>query len=110
MGQFKPGQIGNPNGTKREKKFLAALERALSQDTADRLREAAEKLLTYAAAGEPWAINMLADRLDGRPKQQIEATDQEGRTLAIALVSYDPAQLQTPALPAPDSPGAGLRH
>lgn len=107
---FKPGQSGNPNGTKREKKFLAALERAIAQDQEQRLRDAAEKLLDFAAAGEPWAINMLADRLDGRPKQQIEATDEQGRTLAIALVSYDPAQLQAPALPAPDTSGSGLRH
>jgi len=107
---FKPGESGNPSGVQREKKFLAALERAIAQDTADRLREAAEKLLTYAAAGEPWAINMLADRLDGRPKQQIEATDEQGRSVAVAIIAYDPAQLQAKALPAPDPAEAGFRH
>ena len=107
---FKPGVIPNPSGFKKEKKFLAALERALAQDTADRLRQAAEQLLSFAAAGEPWAINMLADRLDGRPQQQLETTDGEGRTLAIAIVSYDPSPISTPALPAPDLEGAGLRH
>ena len=107
---FQPGESGNPTGTKREKKFLAALERAIAQDNQQRLRDAAEKLLDFAAAGEPWAINMLADRLDGRPKQQLEALDEQGRSVAIALIAYDPAQLQAPALPAPDTPEAGLRH
>src|SRR2546421_338832 len=107
---FKPGDVGNPNGTKREKKFLTALERASAQDNHQRLRDAAEKLLDFAAAGEPWAINMIADRLDGRPKQQIEATDDEGRPLAIALIAYHPAQLPAKALPAPDPESPGLRH
>lgn len=69
---FEPGQSGNPDGTKKERKFIAALDRAIAQDDGKRLRDAAEKLLTHAANGEPWAIGMLADRLDGKPKQQVE--------------------------------------
>lgn len=69
---FEPGQVGNPHGTKREKKFLSALERAIAQDDANRLRDAAEKVLDMAAAGEAWAVQFLADRLDGKPTQQIE--------------------------------------
>jgi hypothetical protein len=40
----------------------------------------------------------------------INATDAEGRPIAIALVAYDPTQVRTPALPAPDPIEAGLRH
>lgn len=69
---FKPGESGNPAGTQREKKFLSALERAVAQDNGKKLRDAADKLLDAAAAGEPWAINALADRLDGRPTQQVD--------------------------------------
>ena len=69
---WKPGQSGNPNGQQREKKFLAALERAISQDDGKKLRSAAEKLLDCAVAGESWAIQQLADRLDGKATQQIE--------------------------------------
>ena len=107
---FEPGQSGNPSGAKTEHKFKAALLRAIAQDNAERLRAAAEKLLDFAAAGEGWAIKELADRLDGRPNQQIQATDEEGRSLAIALVAYHTPQLPAPALPAPDPEGTGLRH
>jgi hypothetical protein len=69
---FVPGQIANPNGVKREKQFLDNLKRAIAQDNAVRLRAAAERVLDMAAAGEPWAVNFLADRLDGKPVQQVD--------------------------------------
>jgi hypothetical protein len=107
---FEPGQSGNPSGTKTERKFLAALLRAIAQDNSARLRQAAEKLLDFAASGEAWAIKELADRLDGRAPQAIQAQDADGRDLAIALIAYNPSQLPTPALPAPDTEISGLRH
>lgn len=69
---WKPGQSGNPSGAQREKKFLAALERAILQDDGVKLRAAAEKLLDCAVEGESWAIQQLADRLDGKASQQID--------------------------------------
>lgn len=108
---FEPGQSGNPSGTKTEHKFKAALLRAIAQDDAQRLRAAAEKLLDLAAGGEAWAIKELADRLDGRPNQQIQAIDEEGRSLAIALVTYsDSLQLSAPALPTPSMESTGRPH
>lgn len=107
---FEPGQSGNPSGKQTERKFKDALLRAIKQDNSERLREAAEKLLDLAAIGEPWAVKELADRLDGRPNQQIIAQDDEGRPLAIALIAYNPSQLHTEALPAPDPESTGLRH
>jgi len=53
------------------KPFLAALKRAIAQDDGKRVRECAETLLTKAAEGEPWAVGMLADRLDGKVTQPI---------------------------------------
>ena len=69
---WKPGQSGNPDGPVKQKKFLGALERAIAQDSGESLRKAALALLNNAASGEPWAIQMLADRLDGKPKQETE--------------------------------------
>ena len=64
--------IGNKNAVPRNKKlFGSALDRAIAQDEGRRLREAAEALLDAASNGEPWAINALADRLDGKPAQSI---------------------------------------
>lgn len=83
---FQPGQSGNPKGTQREKKFAAALERAIKQDDAKRLREAAEKLLDLAAAGEAWAVKELADRLDGRAAQSVEHSGEiELNSFAVPL-------------------------
>ena len=63
--------LGNTNATK-NKPFWHAVTRAIAQEDGKRLRDAAEMLLDAAAAGEPWAINTLADRLDGKPNQAIE--------------------------------------
>ena len=52
------------------KLFDQALKRAIAQDDGQRLRQAAETLLTLAASGESWAVRELADRLDGRPAQE----------------------------------------
>ena len=71
---WKVGQSGNPGGSVREKKFLQALERAVLADNGKKLRSAAEKLLSCAAEGEAWAIQQLADRLDGKPTQQVDMT------------------------------------
>ena len=74
------GQPGNDNATK-SKPFWATVTRAIAQEDGKRLREAAEKLLTEAAAGEPWAIQMLADRLDGKPHQSVAVGNPDGTNL-----------------------------
>jgi len=51
--------------------FKSALRRAIAQDDAVRVRSAVEKLLDKAAEGEQWALNMLADRMDGKPAQSV---------------------------------------
>jgi len=68
---WQPGQSGNPEGPGKHKRFQAALERAILQDNGKRMRMTAEILLTYAAKGEPWAVQMLADRTDGKAAQQL---------------------------------------
>lgn len=66
-------QPGNKEAAK-SKQFMGALQRAIAQDDGKRLRDSAEKLLDLAAAGESWAVKELADRLDGKPTQQVDAT------------------------------------
>ncbi len=75
---FEPGQSGNPAGTHKAKRFYNALDRAIAQDDSKRLRDAADKLLDLAAAGEPFAMQMLADRLDGKPVQQVVGSGDDG--------------------------------
>jgi len=82
----------------RKKRFLEALTRAVLADDGRRLRLAAESLLNQAAQGEPWAIQELANRLDGRPAQAIYEEDQEGNRVpfrgVIELVRSDTDRLQ----------------
>ena len=61
--------IGNKNACK-GKVWADALHRAIAQDKGARVRLAAEKLLDEASSGQQWAIRELADRLDGRPRQE----------------------------------------
>src|SRR5262249_39486675 len=77
---FQRGQVTNPNGARKERKFYQALLIALNADGPDiRLRKVAEMLVKQAMAGEPWAIKELADRIDGKvPQQSIITGDDEG--------------------------------
>jgi hypothetical protein len=61
--------IGNKNASK-GKVWSDALHRAITQDQGNRVRLAAEKLLDEASRGQHWAIRELADRLDGKPRQE----------------------------------------
>ena len=54
---------------------------------------------------------MLADRLDGKPTQQLQTVDDEGRSVAVALITYsDTVQLQSETVPTAVIEGPGLRH
>lgn len=67
---------GNANsGRKQEKPFADALRMAIADAGPDHkaLRGIAAKLLKLAEDGEGWAIRELADRLDGKPAQAIDA-------------------------------------
>lgn len=83
---WQPGVSGNPAGNPKIKRFLAALERAITQGDGQKLRDAAEKLLEKAADGEPWAVQMLADRLDGKAVQSVEVSGDERRDLFDAAL------------------------
>lgn len=71
--------------SKGEKVFDAALRRAIAQGGAEQVRQAAESLLYSAASGVPWALQMLADRLDGKPQQSVEVK----QTKSIDELSLD---------------------
>lgn len=82
-----PFQKGHQHGAK-SRLFDGALRRAIAQDDGGRLRAAAEKLLTLAAAGEAWAIKELADRLDGKAQQNVSVERKNASDLTLAeLVS-----------------------
>ncbi len=79
-----PFEKGNTHGSK-GRLFDGALRRAIAQDDGKRLRAAAEQLLNAAAEGEPWAINTLADRLDG---VRVGVPDAITQRLQVAAVAH----------------------
>lgn len=76
------GQPENNNAGK-NKPFWRAINKAIAQDDGKRLRSAAEKLLDLAAAGEQWAVKELADRMDGKAIQSIDAKVDADLTIQV---------------------------
>ena len=78
---WKKEQSGNPSGGPRDKLFADALRVAsheIDEPSGKRkLRRIAEKLVECALNGEGWAIQQVADRLDGKPAQQSTLTVQD---------------------------------
>lgn len=82
---WQPGESGNPNGRPVEKPFIEQIRKLCKQEDYKRLHSAADKLLDMASDGESWAIQVLADRLDGKPKQQVEHSTDPDRPLILSL-------------------------
>ena len=79
--------IGNKNAVHKkpfEKALLAALARH-EKGYPKSLEAIGEEVVAKAMEGERWAIEMLADRLDGKPKQQVENTGADGGPLHIII-------------------------
>jgi len=64
-------QKGNKHAAK-SKVIEGALRRAVAQDDGERLRRMVEAILDKAAEGELSHAAWIADRLDGKARQQIE--------------------------------------
>lgn len=59
-------------GNKGAKLIEDALRRAIAQEDGKRIREGISKLLDQFAAGDLAAFTIVADRVDGRPIQQVD--------------------------------------
>ena len=72
---------GNKNsGRKQEKPFKDALRMSLAAAGEDQkaLRKIADTLIEKAVEGDMQAIKEIADRIDGKPSQQINHADETG--------------------------------
>lgn len=93
------GQIGNDNAS-RGKEFRAALQRVLAKRSGDggwraALEEVCKKLVAAAIdKEEAWAIQEIANRIDGKPAQALVVNgDEEGgpvRIQTIEIKAVDP--------------------
>jgi hypothetical protein len=85
---FKKGISGNPGGKSREKIFTDALRLELNRvdpqdkDKRRKINRLAEKLVECAIEDkQAWAFQQIADRLEGKPVQVVDATVDDNRTL-----------------------------
>lgn len=77
--------IGNQNAAK-SRVFSDALRRAIAQDDGQRIRDAAEKMLDLAAAGEQWAVKEVFDRLEGKAAQALMLTGEDGGPIKVQKI------------------------
>ncbi|MBP1091931.1 DUF5681 domain-containing protein [Bradyrhizobium diazoefficiens] len=89
---FQPGNRANPGGRPKEKKFTEALRVALAEEIekdgqkTTKLRVIADRLVTEAMAGESWAIQQVADRIEGKPPQAIVGGDEDDNPIRLEKI------------------------
>jgi hypothetical protein len=92
---WKPGQSGNPSGRPKRDSITSALLRQLEQQNADSETIAdsiAAVLVKRALSGDVRAIREIADRTEGKPRQQIKVEAEvmdSGDRLDLSKVSDD---------------------
>jgi hypothetical protein len=85
---FKKGISGNPGGRSGEKIFTDALRLELNRidpndkEKRKKVNTLAEKLVECAIEDkQAWAFQQIADRLEGKPVQVVDATVEDHRTV-----------------------------
>ena len=80
---WKPGQSGNPGGRPKGRLIDEALEELLLRNDSELALAIAKKLLARAKTGEVKAIQLVAERVQGKPKRQLELRGPDGGPLDI---------------------------
>jgi len=77
---FKPGQSGNPKGRPRGTKSIPDILRKIGKQPGKggntRLDDIMEKVYALAEKGMPWAVQFVADRMEGKPHQTTHTTNE----------------------------------
>jgi hypothetical protein len=87
---------GNTNGAKQKRLLTDALKRELTQRPEDVLA-IANKLIESAKNGDPWAMSLIHDRVDGKAPQPIVGGDEDDSPIrhSISVAYADPATTET---------------
>ena len=79
-----PFEIGNTLSAK-SKRMTQMLERIMMEDDGKRLYNGLTKLMVAFEAGEPWAVEQVFNRVQGKPAQSLQIDD-EGATVQFAAI------------------------
>jgi len=78
---WKPGQSGNPGGRPKKKLIDEALEELLATNDSALAFLIASKLVARAKRGDIRAIQLVMERVQGKPKAKMELSGPDGREL-----------------------------
>lgn len=84
---WKPGESGNPGGRPRKRLIDRELEELLTKEDSALAKAIAEVLLARARKGDLRAIQLVAERTEGRPRQAMEVSGPEGERLAVEFLT-----------------------
>lgn len=80
---WQPGQSGNPSGRPRKPITDRLLERLAAEDNT--LADMVEAMLKAAKSGDVAAFNSIRDTVEGKPKQRIEHTGEDGAPIDACI-------------------------
>lgn len=83
---------GNRNAAKDNRIWGDELRMAIARNKRAKIRKAVEALLDKAADGDLKAMEMIADRTDGRPAQSVEHSGAVGTFVMIGVPEAEDAQ------------------
>lgn len=69
---WKPGQSGNPGGKRNKPMVDRMLEEALIANDSEKAKQIADKLISSAIHGSIAATKLIAERVEGKPKANVE--------------------------------------
>ena len=85
--------LGNKNAAKSrliEQALIRAIkQRDLEAGDGETLRRIAEAQIDRALSGDPLSFDRVADRLDGKPKQQVDLGNADGEPFVVKFDSAD---------------------
>lgn len=85
---FQPGQSGNPKGRPKGSNSLAMLLKRIGEENLegselDKREAIMRKVYKLAFDGQPWAVQFIADRTEGKPTQTQINIDGEAEPIKI---------------------------
>jgi HPt (histidine-containing phosphotransfer) domain-containing protein len=83
------GVSGNPGGRPKKKLIDQALEELLLSNDSELAVTIAKKLLVRAKSGEVKAIQLVAERVQGKPRAKMEVSGPDGGELQLLNMTDD---------------------